>query len=48
MVDDMLVKEVLSWKIALFKKGEKLIELAKLAGGFDNITVVLSEVMCDK
>ncbi|GBC60100.1 serine/threonine protein phosphatase [Desulfonema ishimotonii] len=45
MVDDTLIREVLSSDISLPQKVEGFIDLAKLAGGFDNITVVLSQVM---
>ncbi len=45
MVDDSLIKEVLSSDISLPQKVEGFIELAKLAGGNDNITVVLSQVL---
>ena len=45
MVDDTLIEEVLSSTIVLPQKVEKLIELANSAGGYDNITVVLSEVV---
>jgi serine/threonine protein phosphatase PrpC len=45
MVDDTLIQEVLSSTMALHQKVEKLIGLANSAGGYDNITVVLSEVV---
>ncbi len=45
MVDDTLIREVLLNDISLPQKVEGFIELAKLAGGADNITVVLSQVM---
>ena len=45
MVDDTLIQEVLSSTMALPQKVEKLIDLANSAGGYDNITVVLSEVI---
>ena len=45
MVDDTLIRETLSSSIALPEKVENLVELAKSAGGYDNITVVLSEVV---
>ena len=44
MIDDALIEDVLFPKSALPQKVERLIELAKSAGGFDNITVVLAEV----
>ncbi len=45
MVEDTLIREVLLNDISLPQKVEGFIELAKLAGGADNITVVLSQVM---
>ncbi len=45
MVEDTLIREVLLNDISLPQKVEGFIELAKLAGGVDNITVVLSQVM---
>jgi serine/threonine protein phosphatase PrpC len=45
MVDDLLIKEVLSLPLPLAQRGTKLIESAKSAGGHDNITVVLGEVI---
>jgi serine/threonine protein phosphatase PrpC len=45
MVDDTLIQEALSLNGAIHEKADKLIELAKSAGGRDNITVVLSEVV---
>mgnify|MGYP006272586129 CR=1 FL=1 len=45
MVDDHLIQEVLTSDISLPQKVEGFIELAKLAGGSDNITVVLSHVI---
>jgi serine/threonine protein phosphatase PrpC len=44
MIDDASITDVLSSTAALVQKGEKLIELAKIAGGCDNITVVLCEM----
>ncbi len=44
MVHDTLIQEVLSSTIVLSQKAERLVELAKSAGGYDNITVVLSQV----
>lgn len=44
MVDDDLIGHVLKSTDSLSHKVEKLIELAKSAGGNDNITVVLSEI----
>ncbi len=45
MVDDHLIREVLTSEISLPRKVEGFIELAKVAGGSDNITVVLSHVI---
>jgi protein phosphatase len=44
MVDDTLLLEALSSTTVLSQKAEKLVELAKSAGGYDNVTVVLSQV----
>jgi len=44
MVDDALIQEALSLNGAIHEKADRLIELAKSAGGHDNITVVLSAV----
>jgi len=44
-VDDRSVQEVISLPLSLSQKVERLIHLAKLAGGDDNITVVLCEVI---
>jgi len=43
MVAEEQIQEVLSLSIDLSEKTKKLIDIAKLAGGKDNITVVLSE-----
>ena len=43
MVADQQIQEVLSLSTDLSKKTKKLVDMAKLAGGRDNITVVLSE-----
>jgi len=45
MVEDTLIREVLTSNISLPQKVEGFIELAKLAGGSDNITVVLSQTI---
>ena len=45
MVDDSLIQKVLSSSHSLSGKVEHLIESAKSAGGNDNITVVLCEVL---
>ena len=44
MVDDEIILKTLLSPMPLSQKADSLIELAKSAGGFDNITVVLSEV----
>jgi protein phosphatase len=43
MVDDPSIQEILSLSLNLVQKVEKLIDLAKSAGGYDNITVILCE-----
>jgi len=43
MVDDTVIKDVLSLSLSLSKKIEILIELANKAGGNDNITVLLGQ-----
>ena len=45
MVEDELIREVLSSSRSLPEKGAELIECAKSGGGRDNITVVLCEVL---
>ncbi len=45
MVPDVAISAVLSFPQDLSKKGEKLIEMAKDAGGYDNVTVVLGEII---
>lgn len=45
MVEDTLIREVLSSDISLPQKVEGFVELAKLAGGVDNITVVLCQII---
>lgn len=45
MVDDNLIRKVLSSPMDLPQKTEKLVEMAKSAGGRDNVTVVLSEIL---
>jgi PPM family protein phosphatase len=44
MVEDLLIKEVLSSDLDLSQKADHLIRWAKRGGGKDNITVVLHEV----
>ena len=45
MVEDADIFAVLASKALLTQKTEKLVELAKSAGGHDNITVVLIEII---
>ena len=45
MVNDSSIRDVLSIPLSLSQKVEKLIDLAKSAGGYDNITVILCEVL---
>ena len=45
MIDDLIIQEVLSRPLDLSKKVDHLIERSKTAGGYDNITVILCEVM---
>jgi PPM family protein phosphatase len=45
MVEDTTILEVLALPIDVSGKVERLIESAKAAGGYDNITVILSEVV---
>ncbi len=45
MVGDSEIQNILLSSLRLEQKGEALIELAKVAGGKDNITVVLCEVI---
>ena len=45
MIDDRLIGQVLYSDIALSQKTEKLVEMAISAGGKDNITVVLAEIL---
>jgi serine/threonine protein phosphatase PrpC len=44
MVDEAAIAAVLNSPLPCVDKGDRLIELAKAAGGYDNITVVLCEV----
>jgi serine/threonine protein phosphatase PrpC len=44
IVDDGLIQNILFSTSTLLKKVEKLIESAKTAGGYDNITVVLADI----
>ena len=45
MIDDQIIQEVLSRPLSLSQKVDQLIEGANTAGGYDNITVILCEVM---
>jgi PPM family protein phosphatase len=45
MVDDSNIRDVLTLSLNLDQKGERLVELAKSAGGDDDITVVLCEIV---
>jgi serine/threonine protein phosphatase PrpC len=45
MVEDYAIQEVLATALSLEQKGEKLIDLANAAGGHDNVTVLLGEVL---
>jgi protein phosphatase len=45
MVDDLSLQEILSLPLSLGQKVEKLIDLAKSAGGYDNITIILCEIV---
>lgn len=45
MMNDASIQEVLLSPIDLAQKGENLIELAKSAGGYDNITVILCQII---
>lgn len=45
LVEDELIKDVLASSDSLPSKTDKLVAMAKSAGGKDNITVVLSEVV---
>jgi serine/threonine protein phosphatase PrpC len=44
MVDEAAIAAVLGSPLTCVEKGDRLIDLAKAAGGYDNITVVLCEV----
>ncbi len=45
MVDDSHIRQILSSNIDLWEKTEELINLAKDAGGLDNITITLTEIV---
>lgn len=45
MVEDVLISRVLAHNGPLLEKTDQLIELANRAGGNDNVTVILSQVM---
>jgi PPM family protein phosphatase len=44
MLEDDMIKELLSLPVDLDDKSQRLVEAANLAGGYDNITVVLCEI----
>jgi protein phosphatase len=44
MIEDPAIREALLLPLGLEQKADRLIELAKAAGGKDNITVALCEV----
>jgi protein phosphatase len=44
MLDEILIRQVISAKLSLSQKVNRLIEEANSAGGHDNITVVLCEI----
>ena len=44
MVDDPLIRQALSLPLSVTQKVERLIDMAKSAGGYDNVTAVLCEV----
>ena len=44
MIDDSLIQQALSLPVNLQQKTDTLIQSAKSAGGYDNITVILCEV----
>ncbi|NLI34659.1 MAG: Stp1/IreP family PP2C-type Ser/Thr phosphatase [Deltaproteobacteria bacterium] len=45
MIDDDAIRTTLALRAGLSEKAERLVEQAKSAGGLDNITVVLSEIV---
>jgi serine/threonine protein phosphatase PrpC len=45
MIEDYSIQDILAQPAALGQKAERLIEAAKSAGGLDNVTVVLNEVV---
>jgi serine/threonine protein phosphatase PrpC len=45
MVSDAMIQKVLTLGIPLDQKTGRLIDLAKEAGGYDNITVLLIEIL---
>ena len=45
MIDDLIIQGILSRPLGLSQKVDHLIERSKTAGGYDNITVILCEVM---
>jgi serine/threonine protein phosphatase PrpC len=45
MTDETSIQDVLALSLSLDQKGDRLVELAKSKGGYDNITVVLCEIV---
>ncbi len=45
MIEDHQIQELLSLAINLNEKVIRLVEVAKAAGGYDNVTVALCEVI---
>lgn len=45
MVEDLSIEETLSLEAGLPHKGERLVEAAKSAGGHDNITIIVCEIL---
>ena len=45
MIDDPAIQTILEQPVALAERVDRLIESAKAAGGHDNVTVILSEVV---
>ena len=45
LIDDLIIQGILSRPLGVSPKVDHLIERSKTAGGYDNITVILCEVM---
>jgi serine/threonine protein phosphatase PrpC len=45
MIDDGAIQEILNLPSSIDEKAENLIDSAKTAGGYDNITVILNEIV---